>query len=85
MGSLLHRLALLGHDVSSLFLLLPQPPPRFSRSTGPTLGCRNRCFVALKVVRSAQMFTETALDEIRLLKCVSLPETLGGGLRNRNL
>eukprot|EP00066_Takifugu_rubripes_P007917 XP_003973769.2 PREDICTED: SRSF protein kinase 2-like [Takifugu rubripes] len=29
-----------------------------------------RCFVALKVVRSAQMFTETALDEIRLLKCV---------------
>lgn len=24
------------------------------------------------------MFTETALDEIRLLKCVSLPEMLGG-------
>lgn len=28
--------------------------------------------MALKVVRSAQMFTETALDEIRLLKCVSV-------------
>ncbi|XP_068450227.1 SRSF protein kinase 3-like isoform X2 [Clinocottus analis] len=27
-------------------------------------------FVALKVVKSAQTFTETALDEIRLLKCV---------------
>ncbi|KAM7402627.1 hypothetical protein PAMP_017850 [Pampus punctatissimus] len=27
-------------------------------------------FVALKVVKSAQMFTETALDEIQLLKCV---------------
>uniref|UniRef100_H3C1F8 non-specific serine/threonine protein kinase n=1 Tax=Tetraodon nigroviridis TaxID=99883 RepID=H3C1F8_TETNG len=30
---------------------------------------RSRCFVALKVVR-APTFTETALDEIRLLKCV---------------
>lgn len=29
-----------------------------------------RRFVALKVVRSAQTFTETALDEIKLLKCV---------------
>ncbi|XP_028303316.1 SRSF protein kinase 2-like isoform X2 [Gouania willdenowi] len=29
-----------------------------------------RRFVALKVVKSAQMFTETALDEIKLLKCV---------------
>ncbi|KAF3689483.1 SRSF protein kinase 1 [Channa argus] len=29
-----------------------------------------RCFVALKVVKSAQTFTETALDEIKLLKCV---------------
>lgn len=27
-------------------------------------------FVAMKVVRSAQHYTETALDEIRLLKCV---------------
>ncbi|XP_014329939.1 SRSF protein kinase 2-like [Xiphophorus maculatus] len=27
-------------------------------------------FVALKVVKSAEMFTETALDEIKLLKCV---------------
>uniref|UniRef100_A0AAQ4QK32 non-specific serine/threonine protein kinase n=1 Tax=Gasterosteus aculeatus aculeatus TaxID=481459 RepID=A0AAQ4QK32_GASAC len=27
-------------------------------------------FVALKVVKSAQMFTETAQDEIKLLKCV---------------
>ncbi|XP_028853694.1 SRSF protein kinase 2-like [Denticeps clupeoides] len=29
-----------------------------------------RCFVALKVVKSAPTFTETALDEIELLKCV---------------
>ncbi|KAK7907491.1 hypothetical protein WMY93_016103 [Mugilogobius chulae] len=29
-----------------------------------------RQFVALKVVKSAQTFTETALDEIKLLKCV---------------
>uniref|UniRef100_A0A3Q3T236 non-specific serine/threonine protein kinase n=1 Tax=Mastacembelus armatus TaxID=205130 RepID=A0A3Q3T236_9TELE len=29
-----------------------------------------RRFVALKVVKSAQIFTETALDEIQLLKCV---------------
>ncbi|XP_057702969.1 SRSF protein kinase 2-like [Corythoichthys intestinalis] len=29
-----------------------------------------RHFVALKVVKSALMFTETALDEIKLLKCV---------------
>ncbi|XP_068171151.1 SRSF protein kinase 3-like [Antennarius striatus] len=29
-----------------------------------------RRFVALKVVKSAETFTETALDEIRLLKCV---------------
>ncbi|XP_029006852.1 SRSF protein kinase 2-like isoform X2 [Betta splendens] len=30
----------------------------------------NKHFVALKVVKSAQTFTETALDEIDLLKCV---------------
>ncbi|XP_060926310.1 SRSF protein kinase 3-like [Limanda limanda] len=29
-----------------------------------------RRFVALKVVKSAQIYTETALDEIKLLKCV---------------
>ncbi|XP_068598235.1 SRSF protein kinase 3-like [Brachionichthys hirsutus] len=29
-----------------------------------------RRFVALKVVKSAETFTETALDEVRLLKCV---------------
>lgn len=28
--------------------------------------------MALKVVKSAQIFTETALDEIKLLKCVSV-------------
>lgn len=32
------------------------------------LGCKR--FVALKVVKSAQHYTETALDEIKLLKCV---------------
>ena len=29
-------------------------------------------FVALKVVKSAAHYTETALDEIKLLKCVSV-------------
>ena len=33
---------------------------------------RTKRFVALKVVKSAQHYTETALDEIKLLKCVSL-------------
>ncbi len=28
--------------------------------------------MALKVVKSAQHYTETALDEIKLLRCVSL-------------
>ena len=32
---------------------------------------RAKRFVALKVVKSAQHYTETALDEIKLLKCVS--------------
>jgi len=40
-------------------------------------ACRARRFVALKVVKSAQHYTETALDEIKLLKCVSVqPEFL---------
>ena len=32
--------------------------------------CRDKKFVALKVVKSAAHYTETALDEIKLLKCV---------------
>ena len=32
---------------------------------------RRKRFVALKVVKSAQHYTETALDEIKLLRCVS--------------
>lgn len=32
---------------------------------------RLKRFVALKVVKSAHHYTETALDEIKLLKCVS--------------
>ena len=32
---------------------------------------REKKFVALKVVKSAAHYTETALDEIKLLKCVS--------------
>uniref|UniRef100_A0A671L981 non-specific serine/threonine protein kinase n=1 Tax=Sinocyclocheilus anshuiensis TaxID=1608454 RepID=A0A671L981_9TELE len=35
-----------------------------------TFVCRRKRFVALKVVKSAQHYTETALDEIKLLKCV---------------
>lgn len=33
---------------------------------------RSKQFVALKVVKSASHYTETALDEIKLLKCVSI-------------
>lgn len=33
--------------------------------------CRRKRFVALKVVKSALHYTETALDEIKLLRCVS--------------
>lgn len=32
---------------------------------------RRKRFVALKVVKSAVHYTETAVDEIKLLKCVS--------------
>ena len=32
-------------------------------------------YVALKVVKSAPHYTDTALDEIKLLKCVSFLET----------
>ena len=35
------------------------------------LCSREKKFVALKVVKSAAHYTETALDEIKLLKCVS--------------
>ena len=31
---------------------------------------KDKKFVALKVVKSASHYTETALDEIKLLKCV---------------
>lgn len=34
------------------------------------LLCRAKRFVALKVVKSASHYTETALDEIKLLRCV---------------
>lgn len=33
---------------------------------------RAKRFVAMKVVKSAQHYTETALDEIKLLRCVSI-------------
>ena len=32
---------------------------------------RGKQFVALKVVKSAAHYTETAIDEIKLLRCVS--------------
>lgn len=34
--------------------------------------CRKKRFVALKVVKSAPHYTETAVDEIKLLRCVSV-------------
>jgi len=39
---------------------------------------RAKRFVALKVVKSAAHYTETALDEIKLLKCVSFVLVLLG-------
>ena len=42
------------------------------------LLCSCKRFVALKVVKSAQHYTETALDEIKLLKCVSTYAVLQG-------
>lgn len=38
---------------------------------------RKKRFVALKVVKSAPHYTETALDEIKLLRCVSVIPKLG--------
>ena len=37
---------------------------------------RAKRFVALKVVKSAQHYTETAIDEIKLLRCVSIKRQL---------
>lgn len=37
---------------------------------------RGKRFVAMKVVKSAQHYTETALDEIKLLKCVSIAHVI---------
>jgi len=36
-----------------------------------SLSLRGKRFVAMKVVKSAEHYTETALDEIKLLKSVS--------------
>ncbi len=33
---------------------------------------RGKCFVALKIVKSASHYTETAVDEMKLLQTVSL-------------
>lgn len=40
------------------------------------LFSRGKRFVAMKVVKSAQHYTETALDEIKLLKCVSIAHSV---------
>lgn len=36
------------------------------------VSIRGKRFVAMKVVKSAEHYTETALDEIKLLKSVSI-------------
>lgn len=54
------------HFGTLLWLLLTMIPPL---SLLPTVISMKR-FVALKVVKSACHYTETALDEIKLLKCV---------------
>jgi hypothetical protein len=38
---------------------------------GNIFNFRAKRFVAMKVVKSAQHYTETAIDEIKLLRCVS--------------
>ena len=69
MGSLLDRLAVLGSDVS---VAKKNRAISHSWRHNWTLSLsRDKKFVALKVVKSAAHYTETALDEIKLLKCVS--------------
>ena len=43
---------------------------RENKRTNNNVHFREKTFVALKVVKSAAHYTETALDEIKLLKCV---------------
>lgn len=47
--------------------------PRCLGSLLPPNPHRRKRFVALKVVKSARQYSETAADEIRLLKCVRTP------------
>lgn len=44
----------------------------FEMTTCLHVSYRVRNFVAMKVVKSAQHYTETALDEIKLLRCVRI-------------
>lgn len=44
----------------------------FQMLTNFYLTFRGKRFVALKVVKSATHYAETALDEIKLLRCVSI-------------
>lgn len=46
---------------------------KFTMSKSVCVHCnRVKNFVAMKVVKSAQHYTETALDEIKLLRCVRI-------------
>ena len=65
LGPLLYRMAVLGLEVSLLDENTWEKKLIFSFSFS------DKKFVALKVVKSAAHYTETALDEIKLLKCVS--------------
>lgn len=79
LGPLFHRLAVLGHPVST-----PSAPglwegtPELAASRRGSRCRRRKRLVALKVVKSGGHYTETAVDEIKLLKCVRrLPSRAG--------
>ena len=83
MGSLLYCVAMLGFDVCFQQFLTSKingigvVPALFfmfyvTLCFDASMLYRVKRFVALKVVKSATHYTETAVDEIKLLKCVSI-------------
>lgn len=85
LGTLLHRVALLGHPVREKLSLHILSARLFTRPEVVQIevqlthcflcylpcGFRVKRFVAMKVVKSAEHYTETAVDEIKLLRSVS--------------
>lgn len=69
LGTLFNSVALLGPAVSAGTHTFSVA---FFFSADLLSVCRKKRFVALKVVKSAPHYTETAVDEIKLLRCVSV-------------